>query len=287
MEISNAYLIASFQAKGAELISLIGKETGIEYIWQADPSYWPRHAPVLFPIVGRLKEDAFSYQNKMYRMSQHGFARDETFSVVSLEQDQIHFSLTGSLQMLEKFPFRFNLLISYKLVGATLEVNYEVRNTNTTTMYFSIGGHPAFNCPLAGRGSRSDYWLEFAQHEEAVTQLLMNGLLSGETRRALEGRRLPVTDELFEADALVFKHLKSDSVSLCNKDKNWLTCHFGGFPYLGIWSRNSQSPFVCIEPWHGLADNHSHDQELERKEGIQALEPENNFQCSYQIEIHE
>ena len=146
-------------------------------------------------------------------------------------------------------------------------------------MYFSIGGHPAFKCPMTLAGSRSDYYLVFNKEENTATHMLEDGLFSGETGMALEGTKLPITQNLFDHDALVYKDLNSTNVSLWSADKRWFKFHYQGFPYLGIWSKNQVSPFVCIEPWFGLADSHDHDGEISKKEGIMLLEAHENFTC--------
>ncbi len=285
MQIGNEFLKAKFQSKGAELISLIKKKTGQEYIWQANPSHWARHTPVLFPFVGRLKNDQYFYEGKNYNMGQHGFARDKEFEIESQSDHSLVFLLKSDEQTLENYPFRFELRLEYILTDQSLITRYHVKNVGTEMMYFSIGGHPAFKCAMTLAGKRSDYHLLFNKEESSDTHLLEDGTFSGETDLVLQGDRLPITDSLFDRDALVFKDLKSTNVSLVSVDKKWLKFHFQGFPYLGIWSKNNRSPFVCIEPWFGLADNQNHDGDLTKKEGILKLDPAKTFTCDYKIEI--
>lgn len=285
MEISNQYLTTRFNLKGAELTSL--KKGEQEYLWQADPEHWGRHAPVLFPIVGKLKENTYEFGGKSYSMGQHGFARDQQFSVVSHDQDTITFLLKESGETLKNYPFKFELIITYKLTGASLETYYEVNNTDHKEMIFSIGAHPAFNCPMNASEQRSDYWLTFDRAESFDTHRLSeDGLFSGETEKVAEGNDIRITSTLFNKDALVFKNLKSKTVSISSPKGKWLTFSFDGFPYLGIWSKSSESPFVCIEPWFGLADHVRHNQKLQEKEGIRLLSPGENFSCSFRVDIH-
>ena len=286
MKIYNQQLEAAFRKKGAELLSLVDRVTGQEYIWQADPRHWGRRAPVLFPFVGRLKQDNYLVGDKKFRMGQHGFARDMEFNLMELEEDTIRFSLSATPETLENYPYRFELLISYKLIERKLEITYEVANLESSDLYFSIGGHPAFNCPMIEGEKRADYRLEFSKAEDAQTHRLEQGLFSGKIEQIFQGKTLNLTEYLFKKDALVFKDLKSDRVMLVSDHKKWLTFHFAGFPYLGIWSKSDQSPFVCIEPWFGLADSKEHNQKIESKEGILCLKKYQTFSCSYQVEVH-
>ncbi|MFY0607852.1 MAG: aldose 1-epimerase family protein [Cyclobacteriaceae bacterium] len=286
MQISNQYLKANFQSKGAELISLIKIDTGQEYIWQADPAHWARFTPILFPIVGRLKNDRYTHHGHTYAMSQHGFARDKQFAVVNQSASSITFSLLSSAETLENYPFVFELCITYTLTENVLNTKYEVKNAGNSEMYFSIGGHPAFKCAMTLAGTRSDYHLLFDKEETAPAHMLDEGVFSGKTKPSLEGGRLDIRDDLFDDDALVYKNLQSSKVTLISKDRKWLTFDFEGFPYLGIWSKSRRSPFVCIEPWYGLADHREHSGELSEKEGIQSLKSSEVFACEYAIQIH-
>ncbi|MEQ9304246.1 MAG: aldose 1-epimerase family protein [Marinoscillum sp.] len=285
MKIANQYITATFKSKGAELTSL--KKNGMEYLWQGNPKHWGRHAPVLFPFVGKLKKDRFQYNGGVYEMGQHGFARDYEFELSEHNGDSISFQLKSSEQTLKIYPFQFSLSITYLLVGSAIKVTYAVYNAGKSEMYFSIGGHPAFNCPMTSQEQRSDYWLEFDQSESLETHLLDGGLFSGETEPIrLNDKKLKISDELFDKDALVFKSLKSQSVDLVSPSKKWLTFRFEGFPYLGVWSKNPESTFVCIEPWYGLAGSEKGSVDLTDKEGIQNLASKETFVCSYLAELH-
>lgn len=284
MKIQNEYLQACFNSKGAELTSLKSKTTGIEYIWQADPKHWGRHTPVLFPFVGKLKDNSYNYQGKTYPMGQHGFARDMDFEVEKIEDDSISFLLKSNEETLAKYPFRFELRIQYHLSGKSLSTTYQVLNTSTEqVMYFSIGGHPAFNSFLDEQGNRSPFSLVFSGQESAPAHLLEDGLFKGKTEPSIMKGILEINKHSFDQDALVFKKLKSSSVEIHNGSGSFLTFKFAGFPYLGIWSKNQESPFVCIEPWYGLADHQNHNGNIEEKEGIQKLTPFSTFSCTYQI----
>ena len=285
MKISNGEITASFKSQGAELTSL--KKNGVEYVWQADPKHWNRHAPVLFPFVGKLKDNQYKFEDKIYQLGQHGFARDMEFEIKDHQSDSISFLLKSNIETLVKYPFPFELTITYSIRDSVISTQYEVFNATTSDLYFSIGGHPAFNCPMDNQGVRSDYWLQFNTQEQLESHLIVDGLFDGNTEQipTSEGKLL-ISDNLFDKDALVFKNLTSNQVSLESATKKWITFHFEGFPYLGIWSKSRQSPFVCIEPWFGLADHSDHNGDFTRKEGIQILESKSVFSCVYRVEVH-
>ena len=286
MQIENEFLTATIDPKGAELHSLILKSNQHEYIWEADKEHWSRHAPVLFPVIGVVKGGSYHYKGETYPMDKHGFARDSDFKVVSHSEGAVTFRLASSEDNRPKFPFPFELDITYRLEGQSIVNEYQVRNLGTEQMPFSIGGHPAFRCPQNTAEKRSDYRLVFNREEDIETHLLgTDGLFSGETRPCLQGKVLTLQDDLFDDDALVFKSLNSTNVSLESGDKRWLKFHYQGFPYLGIWSMSRTSPFVCIEPWFGLADYVDHDGDIEKKEGVQFVEAGATFICDYRVEV--
>ena len=285
-QIENEQLVAQVKAQGAELCSL--KSQKYEYIWQADPQHWARHTPVLFPIVGKLKENSFVHEGKKYELSQHGFARDMVFEKYTHTKNQIWFVLKTTPETSQKYPFDFCLKIGYELIENQLITHYLVENTSTQKMYFSIGGHPAYRCPFYEKTQRNEYHLEFERKENAEKHLLEGSFFSGKTEKCLENTAiLPLSDTIFDNDALVFKNLASKKVSLYHQNKQVWSFHFPNFPYLGIWSKSQDSPFVCIEPWFGLADSVDANGEISQKEGIIALNPRQIFKCSYTLEIFE
>ncbi|MCR9249844.1 MAG: aldose 1-epimerase family protein [bacterium] len=288
ISISNDFMEATFHEKGAELASFRSKDTGVEYIWQANPDHWGRHAPVLFPIVGKLKHDSYRVDGHSYELSQHGFARDRNFELVKAQQESCTFQLKWTEGSLASYPYKFILEISYELREKELITAYKVTNADNTEIYFSIGAHPAFNCPHLPGKKRSDYSLLFNQFESASKHLLDNGLFNGETKLSLDNQKaLYISDDLFDEDALVFKGMKSNAVILNDGDHNVFEFKFENFPYLGIWSKSSESPFVCIEPWFGLADSVDHDQNYQTKEGINKLDIRKSFECQYSVRILE
>lgn len=286
MQIKNEFLTATIDPKGAELQRLTLNATGHEYIWEADPAHWGKHAPVLFPFIGMLKEGSYTIKGIRYPMDKHGFARDNVFEMVEGTEGSVTFRLASNDQLLSKFPFDFQLDVSYRFKGQSIVNEYVVRNLSKDPMPFSIGGHPAFRCPQKKGEQRSDYRLVFNKEENIETHLLSEeGFFSGETRHCFAGRELAITDSLFDDDALVFTSLNSTNVSLESGSKRWLKFHYQGFPYLGIWSMSRTSPFVCIEPWFGMADHKDHDGDIEKKEGVQIIQPGDEFICDFRVEV--
>lgn len=270
--LENDFLKVGIKAKGAELASVVHKKTNLEYIWGADPAFWGKSSPVLFPIVGTLKADAFRYGGKTYSLPRHGFARDHVFAVEHQQRDHATFLLKSSASMLERYPFQFELRLMYSLEENNLRVTYDVRNTGDGIQYFSIGGHPAFNVPLVDGARYEDYFLEFEKKETAGRWPLDAGLVRTEPTPLLnDSNILPLTRSLFSEDAVVLKHLQSTKVSLKSHiDRHGLDFSFGGFPFLGIWAAPNAN-FVCIEPWCGIADAVNHNQDFTTKEGIETI----------------
>ncbi|MGV3585755.1 MAG: aldose 1-epimerase family protein [Adhaeribacter sp.] len=276
------------KASGAELCSFQHKQTNLEYIWQADPQIWPRHAPVLFPVVGKLPGGKYSYAGKTYELPQHGFARDMDFELTSKKDNELIFELKDSEQTRAIYPFPFRLQIIYRLNENTLETIYAVQNPAETDLYFSIGAHPAFNCPLLPGESFADYYLAFEQPETQAHYLLEQGLLNGKTEPLLRNEtKLPLSYDLFLYDALVFKNLASEKIELKNlKHNHGLSFEFKGFPYFGIWTKQPGAGFICLEPWHGIASSVGDTGELTQKEGINKLAAGEAFSCAYTIRVH-
>ncbi|MCG3666281.1 aldose 1-epimerase family protein [Aliarcobacter butzleri] len=279
-EIKNSFIKAQIKSFGAELNSLKKCDENFEYIWQADSKYWARHSPVLFPIVGRLKEDSYFYKNKKYSLSQHGFARDKEFEIVQNEANFIEFRLKSDEKSLEFYPFFFELNICYKLDKNSLIVSYKVKNKSDEKMYFSIGAHPAFNTQVCD-------FLEFENIKTTKRYFLdEKGLIYKNEDLNLENSKLCLDKDLFKDDALVFNDSNIKQITLKNiENKSRVKVKFDNFPYLGIWSKPNDAPFVCIEPWFGVADEENANQKIEDKKGILSLEKEEEFFCFYTIEV--
>ena len=286
-EIKNEHIKVKIKSFGAELNSLQKIDEDLEYIWQGDSKYWNRHSPILFPIVGRLKNDSYTYQNQKYNMSQHGFARDKEFEVIKNEVDFIEFRLKSDEKTLEIYPFSFELYLSYKLEKNSLIVSYKVINKSDDKMLFSIGAHPAFNWTLKEDEKKENYFLEFENIKETKRYFLNDkGLVYDSVDLKIIDNKIALNEELFKNDALVFEDLNIKTLTLKNSiNENYIKLNFENFPYLGIWSKPSGAPFLCIEPWFGVADSFDSSKNLEDKKGIITLLKDEIFSSFYSIEI--
>ncbi|RZK58339.1 MAG: aldose 1-epimerase family protein, partial [Pedobacter sp.] len=252
--IENEHIIASFSPKGAELQSIKGTDSQTEYMWSGNPDFWGKFSPILFPIVGAIKDESYQFEGKNYHLPRHGFARDMEFDYHHINEQEIVFTLKHSETTLKVYPFEFTLSVRYKIHGASLCCTYEVSNPSANKLLFSIGAHPAFAAPLNKQGVYTNYYLQFNKDEEITFHHIVDNLISDQTTTIkLKEGKLPLTHELFYDDALVIKDLKSDSISLLNtKNYNGLDFHFKDFPYFGIWAAKD-ADFVCLEPWCGIA----------------------------------
>ncbi len=284
IELSNHYLKAQISPDGAELKSLVYLSTGKELIWQANPGIWARSAPLLFPIVGKLKNNSFKWNGLIYNMSQHGFARDSTFQVGQTNETAADFTLTENEQTLSKYPYDFNLQVSFQLKGNSILNTVSVENTGENDMPFSVGFHPGFNI----FGKFSDYQISFEKPETVDLFELKDGLINGVAHKKFldYSQELLLENDIFDNDALVFKGLNSNWSKLRKQDgSHELTIHHPGFPYLGIWSKPGES-FICVEPWYGLADNVNSEGNLFDKAGILVLKPNKKFSCAITVEVN-
>jgi galactose mutarotase-like enzyme len=283
LSLINDELTIGISPKGAELQSIFHQAHHCEYLWQGDAKYWGKRAPVLFPIVGQLKDDTYTFEGKSYHLPRHGFAREKEFEIEFSTAREATFLLRSNAESLNVFPFPFEFRLHYLLQENTLRVVCDVKNTGHSNMYFSVGGHPAFNVPLEHNLKMEDYFLELSSTEELTRYTLQKGLIHQPQLLHASNNHIPLSHELFYSDALVFKHLRSDHIALkSNKGARGLTCNMGDFPYLGIWS-SKEAPFVCIEPWHGIADSTTHNNQLTEKEGIINLPSGHRWQASWQL----
>ena len=285
--LKNQILTIKINPKGAELTSIFNNKNRTEYMWNADPKFWGRSSPVLFPIVGSLKDNMYRFDGKEYTLPRHGFARDRDFMVEKSEESSIIFLLTHDENTLKIYPFKFEFRLVYTLENNTLKVTYLVKNIGENKMYFSVGGHPAFAVPLVENTVYEDYYLEFNKTETFKRWgLTSEGLIETQPSDFLiDMDKLALTKELFYDDAIVFKNLNSTSVTLkTDKINHQLKFDFEGFPYLGIWAAKD-ADFVCIEPWCGIADTANHNQELTEKEGIIELGFGEIFERTWRITV--
>ncbi|MDT0676218.1 aldose 1-epimerase family protein [Autumnicola musiva] len=286
--ISNEHLKISILEKGAELCSIKNLTTGKEHLWQANPEIWNSHAPNLFPIIGILKDGFFLYKGEKYEMPKHGMLRNnKNIRLKEKTNDKLVFELIYSEETLKIYPFKFDFQIIFKLKGKTLEIGHKITNLDNKTMYFSVGGHPAFNAPVNENEEYEDYYLEFDQKMNLETYLLNeNGLLSNKTEKVLENSaQIQLHKHLFDRDALIFKNISSKKVSLKSKISGTiLSVEYPDFKNLGIWAKPG-APYICIEPWLGIADVEGTDQNLKNKEGILSLGAGKEFEAAYKIII--
>ena len=276
---------------GAELTSIQynGKEMlfqGAKVLDSNGNIYWKRQAPILFPIVGQLKNSTTQIEGNSYQMSQHGFARDMDFEEISKTETKHHYMLKNNEETLKKYPYKFELHVIYKIVEDTLIVTYQVKNMDNKTIYFGLGGHPAFNCDY----SNGEYEIVFSENEDKIVFLkLKNGLIDAEkAQNILQDNKIWLKEDTFDNDAVIMKNIKSNKVVLQNHETNQkiLEFDFTGFPYLALWSKKG-APFVCIEPWQNTADRIDSIQIYKNKENIIKLKKDKEFECKYSIKFFE
>lgn len=284
--LENDLLQVRILKKGAELAGIFHKQYQAEYIWQADSAFWGRHAPVLFPIVGRLKNNRYIWEEETYEMGQHGFARDMEFGIVEGGPERAVFLLTPNEASDKQYPFDFHLYIQYVLQGNTLAIEYSVENPGDLPLPFSIGAHPGFACPMEKGLHFEDYVLTFEQAETASVRLLDQGLLREDRAPYLNNEKhITLNQETFRNDALIFERLQSRFVRLSSpKGERAVTVSFEQFPYLGLWSK-PKAPFVCIEPWTGYADTVDATGELQDKEAISFLDSGKTYTVQFSITV--
>jgi galactose mutarotase-like enzyme len=278
--IKNSDLTAVIKHFGAELCSL-KDNSNAEYIWGGNPEFWGKHSPILFPIVGTLKNNSYQYNDTEYQLSRHGFAREMNFELIDKQENSATFSLASSDETLKKYPFDFELHLIYTLENTSLKIEYKVINKGESKMPFSIGAHPAFDLP----NDFENYSLEFEKEEPLEFYLLEDGLISNTTDQIqLDKKQLQLNYKLFENDALVFKKLSSKSITILENSKPILKVSYEDFPDLGIWTPPN-APFICIEPWFGYSDTVDTFGNLFEKEGIQVLDSNETFKSRFSIEI--
>ncbi|HAA5720881.1 TPA_asm: aldose 1-epimerase family protein [Listeria monocytogenes] len=288
IKLENEVLLVEMKTAGAELTRIFHKDTGLEYLWNADSKFWGRHSPVLFPTVGRLVEDTYLVDGKPYHLGQHGFARDRDFQVIEQTEKSVRFELDADEDSLAVYPYKFKLSIIYTIEKNTVAVSYEVENTDNKRIYFSIGAHPAFNLPLTDGTIFEDYYLDFGTEENLETLCLEGPYRSGEIKKVVDkpAQYLPLSYDLFKNDALIFEALKQKEMTIkSDKTPHFVKVSFPEFPFVGVWTAKPGTPFLCIEPWYGIADGAGESVELRDKAGIEHLEPEAVFASEYEITV--
>lgn len=273
LRLSSAVLRAEIDPDGAQL-SVLRDAAGRDLLWNGEPAFWKGRAPILFPIVGALDGGQYRRRGRRYALPRHGFARDRRFRVVRHDERAALFSLSADVRSLEVFPFRFELEIEFRLGGAALEIEARVHNTGDEPMPASVGFHPAFRWPLPFGAPRASHYLEFEHDEGApIRRLDAHGLLTATRHETpVRGRRLVLADELFAADVMIFDELASRRLAYGADTGPRLEVDFPAATHLGIWTKPG-APFVCIEPWRGVADPAGFDRDFDDKPGVFVVAP--------------
>jgi len=279
--VSSGQLSAVIRAHGAELCSLRGQD-GHELLWQAGEA-WPRYAPNLFPIVGRLKNDTLRYQGREYRMTQHGFARDREFAWLEKTSHSCRLILHEDSQTMKAYPFSFSFEIAYAIEGDALRVEFLARNTGRSVLPVSFGAHPAFCWPLRKGIEKNTHHLAFSHEESHAAWRLRDGLLAYECVNPVKRKILDLNDGLFAEDAVIFKAPASKSVFYGVPGVSGLRISWDeGFQQLGVWSK-SGADFVCIEPWNGMASPIDFNGDILDKPGIMLIPPNASRIAHYSV----
>ena len=283
-------LHVDINTKGAELFSIRSKKTGMEYLWQGDPEWWGERAPILFPILCRLKDNSYIYDGKTYDMTAHGFVRGAAFVTDGAKGNKIVFEYSDNEETRKVYPFAFLFKAIFEVEENRLGVTYHVENRSDRTMYFSVGAHEAYRCPWNAGETLEDYYMEFDRDDTYISELHVSpGLLSDKTDTIIEnGRTIPLSTDMFaKYSTLIFKNVPSSRIFLKSKKSTAvLEVDYEGAPHLGIWQKPG-APYVCIEPWCGLPDTATHDGRIENKLGIMTLDAGGTFAWKHTIAIHE
>lgn len=279
--LQNENLSVCVKPFGATLTSVHSAKSGKEFLWQGDERIWAGQSPILFPIIGRLLDDTCRIDGKPYSIIRHGLARHRDFALIKAFDNGLLFLQESDDETLKSYPFAYRLFVRFILSGNQLTVTHTVENPNARTMYFSIGAHPAFNCALGDR-------LVFEKAETLNSlRIDTDSLLTDAHDRILtDSRELPITEHLFDRDALIFENVRSDFVTLERQDGSAVRFHFGKAPFLAVWAKPA-APFVCIEPWYGVNDGYTPTADFSEKRGIVALPAGERFSFSWHAEFTE
>ncbi|RHQ87463.1 aldose 1-epimerase family protein [Coprobacillus sp. AF21-8LB] len=291
VELSNQYLTVNLHPKGAEIISIVGNQDHINYMWKRDACQWANSAPILFPIVGAIKNDTCRIDGKEYHMTQHGFARHNEFEIKNQSQTEVTFTLVSNAEIIKQYPFLFELNVTYKLVENTLTCFINVKNKDHQIIYFQIGGHPAFACPFMENESSNDYYVEFSEYEtrnQKVIDVAKRGMSHVQLPFFDHEKRFFVRQQLFNNDAIVIKDFKSENISIksLNHQKS-IVFHMQGFDHVGLWTAKHVGGLLAIEPWVGHADYVDFDGEFKEKESCVALDTDKEFNVQFAVEINQ
>lgn len=287
-KLQNEYLIIESKKSGAELTRIYSKKQSKDVLWCGDSKHWGRQSPILFPIVGKLIDNQTNIEGNTYSMGQHGFARDLDFKILDITKDSISYILESDENTKKLYPYSFELIIKYTLVESSINIEWIVKNTDSKDIYFSIGAHPAFNVPMNNNESLKDCYLKF-KHRDNVSKIELNGPYSDKSINLDSLEKLELSSDLFKNDALIYTNIDEISIH-SNKSNEFIKLDFKDFPLVGVWTpyykdSNSTAPFLCIEPWYGLADNINSNKQYMDKDYINKLNIGEIFKTSYSISI--
>ena len=287
--LENDKLCVQVRSYGAELRSIKEREDETEYLWDGNPQWWKYSSPVLFPIVGKLQDGKYRVNGNEFELPGHGFGRISEYQLVERRQDYIEFALKWSEESLASYPWKFQLNVAYALKDKTVEVIWKVQNLDDKEMVYSIGAHTAFRCPLVQGEEFSDYYLKFNQEEDNINMPLNSKgqFLKAQGETHLQGQQLDLNYDMFAGDALAYKGLKSDVVTICShKSDKKVSMEAKDFPFWGFWTpAQGGAPFLCLEPWQGHADYEGYDGEFAEREGSLKLVSGETQKFHYTIRI--
>ncbi len=286
--LENETISVLIEKKGAQLRSLKSKRSATEFLWPGDEKYWNKSSPLLFPIVGGLKDDEYSYNGRYFMLGRHGFARDSDFDIVNISHESIKLTLRYSDKTVDIYPFKFEIDVIFSLKNLALEVCYVVKNLDDKSILFSVGGHPAINLKAFNYSELDGFYLKFMSDIYLTKYRLNNNLVSLNPETVnLDGGELALSNNMFKDDVWILKGLKSNEIILkAQRQYPIVRLDRGSFPYLGLWAPIG-APFICIEPWQGIADFENHDKELARKEGMVKLSVGKQWVGSWSIAFEE
>lgn len=269
---------------GAELQSVKGKD-GYEYLWQGDPAYWTGRSPILFPIIGGLPDETYTWKGQAFHMASHGFAKRTEFELSNKTENTLELKISDTEETRAQYPFAFDFYVIYTIKGNTLSEGFRIVNRNDDVMPFSVGGHPAFNCPMETGKDYSDYVIRFEKPETADRRIKANKVLTGEVWPFLDNEsEKPLAHSWFYNDAVILHGLKSNWVELTAGGR-CVHMDFTGFPDFGIWSCANDGPYVCLEPWFGVDSTKGDSGKFEEKEGLVYLDAHQTFEAAFHMTL--
>jgi len=287
VKLENNDIQISVSSMGAELISLLKKDTNKEYMWEGNPDIWGGRSPVLFPIVQSIHESTLSVNGRPTTMGNHGFARKSEFELETKTDQLLVYVLRSSEETLKEYPYHFELRLKYSLDQAKVKIHYEVKNTDSDNIYFQLGTHPGFVCPIDEELEVKDYTISFNKDETLPRYYCdeNNYIIHDKKGNMLRGKEFPLNHPMFYEGAHIFKHVQSDTVTLASrKNGQFVELSAKNFPYLGIWQKKD-APFICIEPWYGIGDMDNYEGEFKDKEMMVNLDKGKTFEAQLHIRV--